>query len=1123
MQKIKVKLQGAKKDAVLTFIFFVFSGIFSLAYAAIPTVGTISPTSGTTTPDLARSFSTTYSDTDGWANLKEAYLLISTSQTTLTNSAYLYYDQNTNLLYLRNDANTGWLGGYAPGSANTIENSYVRLNCASSTATGSVSTLTISWNLSFKPAYSGKKYNTYLSARDDTGGLVGLTYKGTYTVNRTPSVGTITPSTGTGQVGVVQNFTATYADTDGWQNIQYVRLLINSSTRGTNCFYGYYNQNTNLLYLRNDANTAWLGGYLPGSSNVIENSYARLDCSQTSISGTGTTLTVNWRLTLKTPFTGSKNTYLFVADDLNVFQGWIQRGAWSIPNNAPSLGTLSPSLSTSSPNQTVIFSTDYSDPDTWLNIQYVYLLINTSTSRLNCFYGYYNQNTNLLYLRNDANTAWLGGYAPGSANIIENSYVRLSCASTTISGTGNTLSVNWSITPKSTFTGAKYMYLYVADDASSYAGFTQKGTWSVQSDITPPTGTIAINNGNPYTNSSTVTLILSATDTESGMGASSQMQFSNDGITWLSPESYAAAKTWTLTAGEGQKTVYVKYKDAAGNWSGTFSSSIILDTTAPSISLNPITSPTNQDVTLSYTVIDNFTPPNEITLTGNNSPYTSEAMHNVTLTAQDKAGNSASASLSFIIDKTPPVVVITSPQDGQVIEDTTVTLAGTVDGLAFSETRTLIPGDNLLTKTATDTTGNSASSSINVYVYLGQVIGPEGGEVFSSDGKVRVIIPQGALTTAQQIRILKLSSTTIQNTVPLNTSLLSAVECKPYGLVFLKQVQIIYTLSQAEIPGTPVELGLYDSIQNKILSTGQTSTVPQDGYSLNFSISHFSTYAALKNLIAQSTPIGAYVKIPLPDLLTGSFSTAIPISVPPGRKGIQPALSLSYRSSNPNSWTGLGFSLNTGYIVRSTRLGPATYNDTTDTFYFITDAGTTELVHLIDNLYQAKIESGFSKFYKESDDTWKVVAKDGSSLEFAKEANAKETSTKGTFSWYLTKAKDTNGNYVSYHYITDQGKCYLNRIDYTGNDNGIAPANSVEFILEPRQDISSSYISTARVVTGLRLKEIQVKVNLELVWRYVLEYTYSLDTNRSLLTSVKQLASDGKMLPVQRLTYQKAK
>ena len=436
----------------LTLFFCLFS---TLAFAALPTLGTISPASGTTTPDIAKSFTTTYSDTDGWANLKEAYLLISASSTALTNSAYLYYEQNSNLLYLRDDTNTAWLGGFVPGSTNTIENSQVKLNCASTTVSGSLNTLTVNWNITFKPSYSGKSYKTYLKIKDDTGGSAGFTQKGTWTVNRPPTLGTITPSSGTGAVEVPQTFTTTYSDLDGWQNIQLVYFLINTSTSGANCPYFYYNQNTNKLYLRNDSNTAWLGGFAPGSANTIENSYAKLNCAATSLSGSATTMTVNWSITIKAPFTGAKKTYLYVKDDVNSYVSLTQKGTWNIPNHSPTVGTITPSSGSSQPDQQVNFTTTYSDPDTWLNIQFVYFLINTSTSGTNCLYAYYSQNTNKLYLRNDANTAWLGGYAPGAANVIENSYAKLYCSQTIVSGTSTSLTVNWNVAFKSGFLGAK--------------------------------------------------------------------------------------------------------------------------------------------------------------------------------------------------------------------------------------------------------------------------------------------------------------------------------------------------------------------------------------------------------------------------------------------------------------------------------------------------------------------------------------------------------------------------------------------------------------------------------------------------------------------------------------------
>jgi len=104
-------------------------------------------------------------------------------------------------------------------------------------------------------------------------------------------------------------------------------------------------------------------------------------------------------------------------------------------------------------------------------------------------------------------------------------------------------------------------------------------------DDNPPSGTISINGGAARTASNAVMLSLSATDDISGMGPGAQMQFSNDGSTWSSPESYSTVKSWMLldvNPGEAQTcTVRVKFKDAAGNWSGAKSDSIILDKEPP--------------------------------------------------------------------------------------------------------------------------------------------------------------------------------------------------------------------------------------------------------------------------------------------------------------------------------------------------------------------------------------------------------------------------------------------------------------------------------------------------------------------------------------------------------------
>ena len=44
-------------------------------------------------------------------------------------------------------------------------------------------------------------------------------------------------------------------------------------------------------------------------------------------------------------------------------------------------------------------------------------------------------------------------------------------------------------------------------------------------------------------------------------------------------------------------------------------------------------------------------------------------------------------------------------------------------------------------------------------------------------------------------------------------------------------------------------------------------------------------------------------------VFTGRAQTSVPIFVPPGRKNIQPSLSLSYSSSSGNGWLGMGCGL----------------------------------------------------------------------------------------------------------------------------------------------------------------------------------------------------------------------
>lgn len=170
----------------------------------------------------------------------------------------------------------------------------------------------------------------------------------------------------------------------------------------------------------------------------------------------------------------------------------------------------------------------------------------------------------------------------------------------------------------------------------------------------PAAGTILINGGAAFTKSTAVTLTLSATDAVTSI---TQMRFSNNGTSFNTAVAYNTTASWTLTTGAGTKTVYAQFKDAAGNWSPVSTATIILDTTAPTISAvatssitgtsavitwttnEPATSQSNYGLTTSYgttTTLDaTLVTSHSITLTGLNPNTT----YNFRVRSKDGAGN----------------------------------------------------------------------------------------------------------------------------------------------------------------------------------------------------------------------------------------------------------------------------------------------------------------------------------------------------------------------------------------------------------------------------------------------------------------------------------------------------
>ncbi|MBV9864740.1 MAG: hypothetical protein JO316_05290 [Abitibacteriaceae bacterium] len=84
-------------------------------------------------------------------------------------------------------------------------------------------------------------------------------------------------------------------------------------------------------------------------------------------------------------------------------------------------------------------------------------------------------------MANDAGTAYLGGFAPGSAHTISNSYGTLNCRTTTILRGGPFMGIKWNLTPSAQWSGSRQnIFLAVRDRANLADGPNKVGTWTIQ-------------------------------------------------------------------------------------------------------------------------------------------------------------------------------------------------------------------------------------------------------------------------------------------------------------------------------------------------------------------------------------------------------------------------------------------------------------------------------------------------------------------------------------------------------------------------------------------------------------------------------------------------------------------
>ncbi|MFJ7407874.1 MULTISPECIES: S-layer homology domain-containing protein [unclassified Lysinibacillus] len=252
-----------------------------------------------------------------------------------------------------------------------------------------------------------------------------------------------------------------------------------------------------------------------------------------------------------------------------------------------------------------------------------------------------------------------------------------------------------------TVNGEKTLSFKLVDGAGNESPEYQR---IITLDTVAPTGSVVINNGNAYTTNRDVTLNLSlASGVTDVVGA----QFSINNSSWSGVEAFSPTKSYTLPAGDGSKTVYVRFIDRAGNV-GTAQESVTLDTIAPVV--NGITNGASYNAKQTITF-------NEGTAKLNGTIFTSgssvDAEGSYVLVVTDIAGNTT--TITFSIDKTAPFVSGVA-DGGSYNSSKTITFnegTATLNGNAFVNGMS-VDAEGSYVLVVTDDAGNSITVTFSI-------------------------------------------------------------------------------------------------------------------------------------------------------------------------------------------------------------------------------------------------------------------------------------------------------------------------------------------------------------------------------------------------------------------------
>ncbi len=259
---------------------------------------------------------------------------------------------------------------------------------------------------------------------------------------------------------------------------------------------------------------------------------------------------------------------------------------------------------------------------------------------------------------------------------------------------------------------------------------------------------------------------------------------------------------------------------------------------------------------------------------------------------------------------------------------------------------------------------------------------------------------------------------------------------------------------------------------------------------------------------------------------SGDAAASITLTVPPGRAGMQPNVALRYSSAAGESVVGVGFAISAASLITRCPKTLAIDNELRSVRYDEFDALCLDGKRLI-----AVHEDGSTIEYRTIPDSQiKVVGHfedsaashfeaflpSGDVITFGGTDETRPMSKYGVpRAWLATEQHDPRGNGMAFDWCfaenDDDGyvaEFALDQIRYT-TFVGEEATQSISFVYGQRDDAKFVYSREMQLQHSLRLDEVQMFSRDVPARRYLLTYTQSETTERTLLTSIEECGADG--------------